>query len=40
LTDIGAAPAVTGGYLPLSGGTLTGALNTANNTWNKIGDDV
>ena len=27
-------------YLKLSGGTLTGALNTANNTWNKIGDDV
>ena len=27
-------------YLPLSGGTMTGALNTANNTWNKIGDDV
>ena len=40
LADIGAAPAVTGGYLPLSGGTLTGALNTTNNTWNKIGDDA
>ena len=26
--------------LPLSGGTLTGAINTANNTWNKLGDDV
>ena len=39
LAEIGAAPAVTGGYLPLSGGTLTGALTTANNTWNTIGDD-
>lgn len=27
LADIGAAPAVTGGYLPLSGGTMTGRLN-------------
>lgn len=27
-------------YLPLSGGTLTGAVNFANNTWNKVGDDV
>lgn len=26
--------------LPLAGGTLTGAINTANNTYNKIGDDV
>lgn len=26
-------------YLPQSGGTLTGALNFANNTWNKLGDD-
>lgn len=34
------APAVTGGYLPKSGGTMTGALNFANNTWNKIGDDA
>lgn len=25
--------------LPYSGGTLTGALNFANNTWNKMGDD-
>ena len=24
----------------INGGTLTGALNFANNTWNKIGDDV
>lgn len=27
-------------YLKLSGGTLTGAVNTANNTLNKIGDDA
>lgn len=27
-------------YLPLSGGTMTGALNFANNTWNLVGDDV
>ena len=27
-------------YLPLSGGTLTGAINLANNTWNKSGDDA
>ena len=27
-------------YLPLRGGTLTGALNFANNTWNKLGDDA
>ena len=26
-------------YLPLSGGTITGALNFANNTWNSMGDD-
>jgi len=27
-------------YLKKSGGTLTGAINTANNTYNNIGDDV
>ena len=27
-------------YLKLSGGTLTGALNTANGTWNTMGDDA
>ena len=27
-------------YLPLSGGTMTGALNFANDTWNVVGDDV
>lgn len=26
--------------LPLSGGTMTGALNFKNNTWNNVGDDV
>ena len=27
-------------YLKLSGGNLTGAVNFANNVWNKVGDDV
>lgn len=27
-------------YLPLTGGTMSGALNFANNTWNPVGDDV
>ncbi len=27
-------------YLPLTGGTLSGALNFANNTWNVVGDDT
>ncbi len=27
-------------YLPLAGGTMSGALNFANNTWNVVGDDV
>ena len=27
-------------YLKLTGGTMLGALNFANNTWNKVGDDV
>jgi hypothetical protein len=27
-------------YLPLAGGTLTGAINFANNTWNTVGDDA
>ena len=26
--------------LALTGGTMTGALNFANNTWNTVGDDV
>ena len=26
--------------LPLSGGTMTGALNLKNNTWNNVGDDA
>lgn len=28
------------GYLPKSGGTMTGALNFKNGTWNTLGDDV
>lgn len=41
LSDIGAAAAGhTHSYLPLSGGTLTGALNLANGTWNLAGDDA
>ena len=28
------------GYLPKSGGTMTGALNFKNSTWNTLGDDV
>ena len=28
------------GYLPLSGGTMTGALNLKNSTWNLAGDDA
>lgn len=27
-------------YLPLSGGSLSGALTLANNTWNNVGDDA
>ena len=27
-------------YLKLTGGTMLGALNFANNTWNKVGEDV
>ena len=27
-------------YLPLSGGTVTGAVTFANNTWNVVGDDA
>lgn len=27
-------------YLPTGGGTMSGALNFANNTWNPVGDDV
>lgn len=27
-------------YLPTAGGTMTGALTFANNTWNNVGDDV
>ena len=37
--EVGAAPAVSGGYLPLSGGTMTGALTFKNGTYNVVGDD-
>lgn len=41
LSEIGAAAAShSHSYLPLSGGTMTGALNFANGTWNAVGDDV
>lgn len=41
LSEIGAAAAShSHSYLPLSGGTMTGALNFANATWNIVGDDV
>ena len=41
LSEIGAAAAShSHSYLPLSGGTMTGALNFANATWNVVGDDV
>lgn len=33
-------PAHTHSYLPLAGGTMTGALNFANGTWNVVGDNV
>ena len=29
-----------GNYLPKSGGTMTGAITFANNTWNSMGDDA
>lgn len=35
-----AAASHTHSYLPLSGGTMTGALNFTNNTWNLMGDDA
>lgn len=41
LSEIGAAAAShSHSYLPLAGGTMTGALNFANATWNIVGDDV
>ena len=39
-TQDGSGNTITSTYLKLSGGTMTGALNTPNNTWNVIGDDV
>ena len=40
LIDGKAAASHTHDYLPLSGGTMTGALNFKNSTWNLVGDDV
>lgn len=43
LTNLGAAPSNhnhDGSYVNVSGDTMSGALNLANNTWNKIGDDA
>ena len=39
--DVDAAAAShTHSYLPLSGGTMTGPITFANNTWNLVGDDA
>ena len=38
-TQDGSGNTITSTYLKLSGGTMTGALNFANNTWNNVGDD-
>lgn len=40
LSSIGGGGGVSGDYLPLSGGTLRGAVTFANNTWNPVGDDI
>lgn len=40
LTDYNYTSILNNTYLPLSGGTMTGPLNFANNIWNKVGDDV
>lgn len=39
LTDYNYTSILNNTYLPLTGGTLSGALNLANNTWNLVGDD-
>ena len=38
-TSYAATASHTHAYLPTAGGTMSGALNFANNTWNKMGDD-
>ena len=38
-TQDGNGNVITSTYLPLAGGTLTGALNFKNGTWNLVGDD-
>lgn len=40
LVTSGAVYNAVAGRIPYSGGTLTGALNLANNTWNTVGDDA
>lgn len=39
-TQDGSGKVITSTYMQLTGGTLKGALNFANSTWNKVGDDV
>ena len=39
-TQDGSGNTITSTYLKLSGGTLSGAVNFANNTYNKMGDDA
>ncbi len=38
-TQDGNGAIISSTYLKLAGGTMTGALNFANNTWNNVGDD-
>lgn len=40
LSSIGGGSGVSGDYLPLSGGKLSGAVTFANNVWNPVGDDI
>ena len=40
LTDYNYTSILNNTYLPLSGGTMSGPLNFANGTWNKVGDDI
>jgi len=39
-TQDGDGAVISSTYAKLSGATFTGAINTANNTWNTIGDDA
>lgn len=40
LLDLGGAPAVNGGYLPLSGGTMTGTISLPNGTYISNGSTI